>query len=116
MDENSPDWEDLLNCLLDDSAATPVILVIDALDEFLEVEELLQYLAKVVQSRENLCLLCSSRPHVQVAGYFHDGLVVEIDTMSGKRGPDMSLFVKTSIEERTTLPETRKSIFCCESY
>jgi len=109
----SPDWEDLLHRLLDDSA-TPVILVIDALDECSKAEELLKYLADSVQSRSNLYLLCSSRPHVQVATYFH-AAPAEIDTISGKREPDMGVFIATTMEERTTSPETQESIFC-ESY
>lgn len=108
--EKTPDWEDLLNRLFADSV-TPVILVIDALDECLKVEELLNYLANAVQSRSNLYLLCSSRPHVQVATYFR-AAPVEIDTISGKSEPDMDRFIQTTMEERIKSPVTRESIFC----
>ena len=109
----SPDWEDLLHRLIDGSA-NPVILVIDALDECSKEEELLKCLAESVRSRSNLYILCSSRPHVQVATYF-DAAPAEIDTMSGKKEPDMGVFIKTTVEERMKSPVTRESIFC-ESY
>lgn len=105
----SPDWGDLLQRILDDSA-TPTILVIDALDECSKAEELLRYLADSSRSRSNLYLLCSSRPHVQVADYFH-AAPAEIDTISGKSEPDMGVFIATALEERTRSPETRESIF-----
>ena len=112
-DAESPDWEDLLHRLLD-ASETPVILVIDALDECSKEEELLSYLADSVRHRSNIYILCSSRPHVEVATYFHDA-PAEIDTISGEKEPDMGVFIDTTVEEERKSPETRKSIFC-ESY
>lgn len=106
----SPDWEDFLKRLLDD-CATPVILVIDAIDECSEPESLLKYLADAVQFRSNLYLLCSSRLQVLVGTHFR-GALAEIDTISGKQAPDMDFFIKTTIEQRRQSLETKENVFC----
>lgn len=106
----SPDWENLLKRLLE-SYVTPVVLVIDAIDECSEPESLLKCLANAFQFRSNLYLLCSSRPHVLVDTYFH-GALTEIDTISEKQEPDMRFFIKTKIEQRRQLPKTKDNVFC----
>ena len=104
------DWEGLLKDLLDDFK-TPTILVIDALDECSRPDEVLKHLSSSVQSRSNLYLVCSSRPHVPVTTYFNSTLA-EIDVTSGKKEPDMNVFIATTIKERRNSPETQDSIFC----
>ena len=102
------DWGVLL-CRLLDASATPVILVIDGLDEMSKEAKLLKFLADSVGSRSNLYLLCSSRPHVRVATYFLHAAPAEVDTIPGKREPDMGVCIATTMEERILSSETQES-------
>ena len=93
-----PDWETLLSDLID-SPTNKIIIVMDALDERSNYEELLECLARILQVRKNVFVLCSSREHVQVSGHL-DGGVLEIETSTSKSTLDMDIFVDTTIAQK----------------
>lgn len=105
------DWEQLFGSLIN-GAVSPVLLIIDALDERTEPYDLVKCLAKCVQSNSNLYLMLSSRHHVLVDTYFQSDMLSQIDTTAGKKELDMDVFTQTAIELRKRDAETKESVFC----
>lgn len=106
-------WETLLKSLIA-SSSTPIVFVIDALDECNKPDDyhrLLDFLNRLPQTSVGLHCLISSRPHVRVGGYFSVSVQM-FDVVQPQTKEDMKRFVVDQIESKRENTRWQKSIFC----
>jgi hypothetical protein len=106
-------WETLLKSLIT-SSSTPIVFVIDALDECKKQYDyirLLKFLSGLPPTSVGLHCLISSRSHVRVGDYFN-GSVQMFDVVQPQTEEDMRRFIKDQIESKREDPQWKKSIFC----
>ncbi|QGA20938.1 hypothetical protein EYB26_008648 [Talaromyces marneffei] len=105
-------WETLLKSLIT-SSSTPIVFVIDALDECktqYDYIRLLKFLSGLLQTSVGLHCLISSQSHMRVGDYFH-GSVQMFDVVQPRTEEDMRRFIKDQIESKREDPQWKKSIF-----
>ena len=107
-------WEALLKSLIA-SSSTPIVFVIDALDECedqVDYNKLLLFLSGLRrQTSIGLHCLISSRPHVRVEDYF-SGSVQMFDVVQPQTKEDMRCFIEGQIKSKREDPHWKRSIFC----
>lgn len=107
-------WESLLENLIA-SSPTPIVFVIDALDECKEQDDysrLLKFLSGLPRTSVGPphCLI-SSQPHVNVGAYF-SGSIQMFDVVQPQTKEEMRRFVEGQIKSKREDPKFQKSIFC----
>ncbi len=111
-------WEMLLKCLIT-SSLTPIVFVIDALDECKKKDDydrLLEFLRRLLEFRRGLPrrsvgYLISSRSHVKVGNYI-SGSVRMFDVVQPQAKEDMMRFIEGQIESKRKATRWKESIFC----
>jgi hypothetical protein len=106
-------WEPLFKKLVE-SSSTPIVIVIDALDECrsqLDYTTMLQSLSDLPRAPAGPYYLVSSRPHVRVEKYF-DGAVQMFDVVQPQTEEDMKRFIKDQIDMKENEVHFKETIFC----
>lgn len=109
---NVREWETLLKSLIE-SSPTPIVLVIDALDECEtrnDYQKLLIFLGGL-ETQTRLHCLISSQSHIAVKDYF-SCFVQLFDVVQPEAEEDMTRFIEDQIEAKTKDPRWAKSKFC----
>jgi hypothetical protein len=98
---SSRDCEGLIRDILhqaESSHSGSFRIVIDALDECEEPENLLRSLRTATKDCNNIYFMLSSRPNVQVHAYLPAAVPVDIEAVRSRE--DMIVFVRNEIEHR----------------
>ncbi|KAI0843319.1 hypothetical protein F5Y06DRAFT_254644 [Hypoxylon sp. FL0890] len=105
-------WEALLKDLVA-SSSTPIVFVIDALDECknaYDYKKFLKFLHEMPWTTGGPYCLISSRPHVPIGEYF-DGSVQIFDARQPQTDQDMKCFIETQVALKRDNVIWRNSIF-----
>lgn len=107
-------WEPLLQELIS-SSPTPILVLIDALDEcetLQDCRKLLEFLTEMQNDpKAPVYFIISSRPHVQVGKYFGES-VRAFDVIQPQTKHDMKCFIDLQISSKREEIHFKESIFC----
>ncbi|KAI0165164.1 hypothetical protein GGR52DRAFT_581880 [Hypoxylon sp. FL1284] len=92
---------------------TPIVFVIDALDECKDekaIDSLLKFLVRIRQEHPDTYFLLSSRPHVNVADYFEDSIEI-FKCVQPETEKEMATFIRSQIDSKRHEVKWKKSVF-----
>jgi hypothetical protein len=115
-DPSIDDWQQVLDDLISEyGAAARLVFLVDALDEFIDVEErelFLDHMQKVADKHSNVYLIFMSHHYVRVDRCFDRSILLQYEVRQSDTKKDVETFINTEIRFRRQAPGSKESIFC----